>query len=183
MNQSPFVARCARKTWTGPSSPLSRVRPTYHINLRKLGGEGFQLAGDPDSTVENRPINHRRAIWLNHEAITKERETRRRVKMAAEEAKREKKARKEEAQSGGAGKKKAPPRKAASNHVGEAAGDTLLVSGPTFATVERRCGNRSCHTPRSEASAWAHCKNCNIYFCEREVCQCMYQFHQTTCQK
>ena len=65
--------------------------------------------------------------------------------------KEKKKARKEEAQSGGAGKKKAPPRKAASNHVGEAAGDTLLVSGPTFATVERRCGNRSCHTPGPEA--------------------------------
>jgi hypothetical protein len=139
---------------------------------------GAQALGrvDPVKQVKKgAPINHRRAIWLNHHVITQERHTRRVAKMAAEVKKSTKQAKAAAQSLATASGTTKPPKRG----IGAIAGASKRAKS---CTKTGRCGNAMCGVPSGEQRAWIPCSTCDLVFCEKEECQGIHQIHETTCE-
>jgi hypothetical protein len=117
-----------------------------------------------------KPINYRRAVWLNHDVITLERVNRKAKKQAAEA----KKANAALARSEAAKSKVASKR---GRKIGAGADD----GGSKRRKTKERCANPTCGVTGGGHAQWTPCSTCDLIFCARLECILMYEVHESNC--
>ena len=164
------------------------------------GPDAEQPGKKKKKLLEDKPLNYQRALWLNHEAVTKGRVEKEQAKIKEDEEKRRaaeerlkarqqaQKQREEAKQQREEAKQQQREEAKQQREEAKRKRDDDKHAAPPKATLvsKVRCSNAACDVAwegSRDAANWLGCDGCNKWFCTKRECLQLMRKHEKICLK